>query len=137
MKAALIALSVNRAVAGAVGVTGACSADEQAALSDSATVGKAGSDCGLGAYNVLTGNFNHDKFNDCFTGKLSIGAGCSECYATNGEYAAKNCKAQCLLGWCKQGCLDCSTADEPKSALDACTGFASGSAEPCLESIAV
>merc|ERR1711907_513717 len=117
--------------------TGACSADEQAALGDSATVGKAGSDCGLAAYNVLTGNFNHDKFNDCFTGKLSIGAGCSECYATNGEYAAKNCKSACLLGWCKQGCLDCSTADEPKSALDACTGFTSGSAEPCLESISV
>merc|ERR1712110_846220 len=79
--------------------TGACSADEQAALSDSATVGKAGSDCGLGAYNVLTGAFNHDKFNTCFTGKLSIGSGCSECYAANGEFAAKNCKAACLLGW--------------------------------------
>merc|ERR1712174_47125 len=73
--------------------TGACSADEQAALSDSATVGKAGSDCGLGAYNVLTGNFNHDKFNECFTGKLSVSSGCSECYATNGEYAAKNCRS--------------------------------------------
>merc|ERR1712216_867358 len=80
--------------------------------------------------------FNHDKFNTCFTGKLSISSGCSECYATNGEFAAKNCKAACLLGWCKQGCLDCSTADEPKSALDACTGFTSGSADPCLETTA-
>merc|ERR1712232_1204543 len=113
--------------------TGACSADEQAALSDSATVGKAGSDCGLGAYNVLTGNFNHDKFNECFTGKLSVSSGCSECYAANGEFAAKNCKSACLLGWCKQGCLDCSTAAAPKAALDACTGFTSGSATPCLE----
>merc|ERR1712224_900401 len=113
---------------------GACSADEQSALSDSATVGKAGSDCGLGAYNPLTGAFNHDKFNTCFTGKLSIGSGCSECYATNGEFAAKNCKAACLLGWCKQGCLDCSTAAEPKAALDSCTGFTSGSATPCLTS---
>merc|ERR1712110_1122884 len=111
-----------------------CSADEQAALSDSATVGKAGSDCGLGAYNVLTGAFNHDKFNTCFTGKLIIGSGCSECYAANGEFAAKNCKSACLLGWCKQGCLDCSTAAAPKAALDSCTGFTSGSATPCLES---
>merc|ERR1712139_55910 len=117
--------------------TGACSADDQAALGDSATVGKAGSDCGLTAYNALTGNFNHDKFNTCFTGKLSISSGCSECYATNGEYAAKNCKAACILGWCKQGCLDCSTADGPKSALDACTGFTSGSADPCMDDISV
>jgi hypothetical protein len=112
---------------------GACSADEQTKLGDSATVGKAGSDCGLGAYNVITGAFNHDKFNDCFTGKVGISSGCSECYATNGEFAAKNCKAACLLGWCKQGCLDCSTADAPKSALDACTGFTSGSADPCMD----
>merc|ERR1712115_716904 len=116
--------------------TGACSADEQAKLSDSATVGNAGSDCGLGAYNVVTGNFNHDKFNTCFTGKLGVSSGCSECYATNGEYASKHCKSACLLGWCKQGCLDCSTADEPKSALDSCTGFTSGTAEPCLEATA-
>merc|ERR1712139_617176 len=115
--------------------SGACSADDQAALSDSATVGKAGSDCGLSAYNVLTGDFNHDKFNTCFTAKLSVSSGCSECYATNGEYAAKNCKAACLLGWCKQGCLDCSTADGPKSALDACTGFTSGSADPCMDDV--
>merc|ERR1711991_880378 len=116
---------------------GACSSDEQGKLADSATVGKSASDCGMKAYNVLTGSFNHDKFNSCFTAAVSIGATCSDCYATNGEYAAKNCKSACLLGWCKQGCLDCSTADEPKKALDACTGFTSGSAEPCLESIAV
>jgi hypothetical protein len=116
---------------------GACSADEQAKLGVSATVGKAGSDCGLGAYNVLTGNFNHDKFNSCFTDKVGISSGCSECYATNGEFAAKNCKAACLLGWCKQGCLDCSTADAPKKALDSCTGFTSGSADPCMDDVAV
>merc|ERR1712000_749771 len=116
--------------------TGACSADEQASLSDSQTVGKAGSDCGLSAYNVITGNFNHDKFNTCFTGKVGISSGCSECYATNGEYAAKNCKAACLTGWCKSGCLDCSTAAAPKAALDSCTGFTSGSATPCMESTA-
>merc|ERR1712022_65009 len=56
--------------------TGACSADDQSALSDSATVGKAGSDCGLSAYNIATGNFNHDKFNTCFAGKLGVSSGC-------------------------------------------------------------
>merc|ERR1711976_681487 len=110
---------------------GACSADDQAALSDAATVGAAGSKCGLKAFGI--GGFNHDKFNACFTGEVGVSSGCSECYAVNGEYASKNCKAACLLGWCKQGCLDCSTAAAPKAALDSCTGFTSGSADPCME----
>merc|ERR1712124_240650 len=95
-------------------------------------IGKKGGDCGKKAYSITSGKFDHDKFNDCFTAAVGISTGCSECYAANGEYGAKNCKAACLLGWCKQGCLDCSTADEPKSALDSCTGFTSGSATPCL-----
>merc|ERR1712014_121377 len=73
------------------------------------------------------------KFKECFKGKLAVSDDCSSCFADNGAYAAKNCKAACLLGWCKQGCLDCSTAAEPKAALDACTGYTSGTAEPCLE----
>merc|ERR1712203_850786 len=79
---------------------------------------------------------NQDKFNTCFVGELGVSSGCSACCASNGEYAFKNCKAACLLGWCKQGCLDCSTAAEPKAALDSCTGFTSGTAEPCLEATA-
>merc|ERR1712139_549219 len=110
---------------------GACSADDQAALSDAGTVGPAGSKCGLKAFGIS--GFNHGKFNDCFTAELGVSSGCSECYAANGEYASKNCKAACLLGWCKQGCLDCSTAAEPKAALDSCTGFTSATAEPCLD----
>ena len=35
-------------------------------------VGKAGFDCSLGEYNALTSKFNNDKFNECFTGKLSV-----------------------------------------------------------------
>merc|ERR1719237_221881 len=111
---------------------GGCSADDQAALSNPATVGAAGSKCGLKAFGIS--GFDHGKFNDCFTGEVGVSSGCSECYAVNGEYASKNCKAACLLGWCKQGCLDCSTAAEPKAALDSCTGFTSASADPCLES---
>merc|ERR1712107_517312 len=84
-------------------------------------------------YNVLTGAFNHDKFNECFTGKVSISSTCSECYAQTGEYGAKNCKAACLLGWCKQGCLDCT---KPAQDLATCAGFATGTATPCLESAA-
>merc|ERR1711991_561201 len=54
--------------------TASCTADEQATLvgMDPADLGKKANDCGTGAYNVLTGNFNHDKFNTCFTGKVSI-----------------------------------------------------------------
>merc|ERR1711920_462823 len=115
--------------------TGACSADEQSALSDAAVVGAAGSKCGLKAFGI--GGFDHDKFNACFTGAVGVSSDCSECYAANGEYASKNCKAACLLGWCKQGCLDCSTAAEPKGALDSCTGFTSGSADPCMEATVI
>ena len=32
----------------------------------------------------------------------------SECYAVTADYGFKNCKAACMLGWCKSGCLDCT-----------------------------
>merc|ERR1711907_660370 len=113
---------------------GACSADDQAAISDPDTIGKKAGDCGKSAYNVLSGNFDHDKFNGCLTAAVGISAGCSECYAVSGEFGAKNCKAACLLGWCKQGCLDC--VKPAQADLDKCTGFTSGSATPCLEASA-
>merc|ERR1712139_86027 len=87
---------------------GACSADEQAALADPQVTGKKAFDCGSKSYNIVTGNFNHDTFNDCFTASAGVSTGCSECYAVSGEYGAKNCKADCLLGWCKAGCLSCT-----------------------------
>merc|ERR1712078_819231 len=112
-------------------VTGACSADEQAALADPATTGQKANDCGTKSFNVLTGNFNHDKFNECFTASAGISTGCSECYAVSGEYGAANCKADCLLGWCKSGCLECT---KPAQAdLATCTGFATPTADPCEE----
>merc|ERR1711862_742146 len=98
-----------------------CTADDQSSLSNAAVVGAAGSKCGLKAFGIS--GFDHGKFNTCFTAEVGVSSGCSECYAANGEYASKNCKAACLLGWCKQGCLDCSTAAAPKAALDSCTGF--------------
>merc|ERR1712046_18466 len=45
-----------------------------------------------------------------------------------------NCKAKCLLGWCKQGCLDCTAPAQTD--LPTCTGIAAGSPTPCLESTA-
>jgi hypothetical protein len=48
-------------------VTGACSADEQAALADPQVVGDKANTCGTTAFNIITGKFDHDKFNSCFT----------------------------------------------------------------------
>merc|ERR1712048_223066 len=110
---------------------GSCSADEQTALADPNTVGKKAFDCGSKAYNIVTGNFNHDKFNECFTASAGVSQGCSECYAVSGEFGAKNCKADCLLGWCKAGCLDCTKPAQ--SDLGTCTGFPTPTADPCLE----
>jgi len=114
--------------------TGACSADDQKAISDPNTIGKKAGDCGKSAYEILSGKFDHDKFNACLTKSVGISSGCSECYAVSGEFGAKNCKTACLLGWCKQGCLDC--VKPAQADLDTCTGFKSGSATPCLEASA-
>jgi hypothetical protein len=113
----------------AVSAAGACSADEQAALADPQATGKKANDCGTSSYNILTGNFNHDKFNSCFTASAGISTQCSECYAATGEYGAKNCKADCLLGWCKSGCLSCT--EPAQETLAACTGFTASKADPC------
>merc|ERR1712080_566751 len=110
---------------------GACSADEQSALADPQTVGDKANSCGTTAYNFITGKFDHDKFNTCFTAAMSISATCSECYAATGEYGAKNCKADCLLGWCKSGCLSCT--EPAQETLATCTGFTAAKADPCEE----
>jgi hypothetical protein len=108
---------------------GACSADEQAALQDPQVVGKKANDCGTTAYNIITGKFDHDKFNSCFTASIGIGSACSECYAVTGDYGAQNCKADCLLGWCKSGCLTCTKPAQ--DTLATCTGFTAAVADPC------
>merc|ERR1712039_232058 len=109
-----------------------CSADDQAAIQamDDNAFGDQSNKCGTSALS-LTG-INHDKFNTCLTGAIGISSACSECYAVTADYGFKNCKAACLLGWCKQGCLDCTApaqVDLPK-----CTGIPAGSPKPCLES---
>merc|ERR1712048_661309 len=54
---------------------------------------------------------------------------CADCYAQAGKYSAANCKADCLLGWCKSGCLSCSK----QAAADAatCSGIATADVQPC------
>merc|ERR1712070_564480 len=76
---------------------------------------------------------NHDKFNTCFTASIGISSACSECYAASGEYGASNCKSACLLGWCKSGCLSCT--EPAQEDLATCTGFATGTADPCEEEL--
>merc|ERR1711964_867783 len=82
-----------------------------------------------------TGKFDHDKFNSCFTSSIGISTACSECYAATGEYGAKNCKADCLLGWCKSGCLSCTAPAQVT--LGTCSGFTAATADPCEEEVKV
>merc|ERR1712226_1186291 len=93
-----------------------------------------GNKCGKEALS-LTKGIDHDKFNSCLSSAVSISSACSECYAVTADYGFKNCKSACLLGWCKQGCLDCTAPAQTD--LPACTGIAAGSPTPCLESAAV
>merc|ERR1712048_1544403 len=64
---------------------------------------------------------------------FGISSACSECYAVTADYGFKNCKAACLLGWCKQGCLDCTAPAQVD--LPACTGIPAGSPTPCMETV--
>merc|ERR1712083_220511 len=84
----------------------------------------------MGALGVT--GINHDKFTSCVQSDLGISSGCSECYYTVADYGFKNCKAACLLGWCKSGCLMCT--QPAQDSLSGCTGFAPPVAELCLES---
>merc|ERR1712167_497858 len=109
--------------------TGACSTDDQTALADAQNVGEKQDACGKKALGLS--GIDHDKFTSCVQSDLSISAACSECYYTVADYGFKNCKAACLLGWCKQGCLDCTKPAQDD--LATCAGFATGTATPCLD----
>merc|ERR1712098_930193 len=108
-----------------------CSSADQAAiqaLGDN-TFGDKSNKCGTGALGLS--GINHDKFNSCMASSVGISTACSECYAVTADYGFKNCKAACLLGWCKSGCLSCTAPAQTD--LPACTGIAVGSPTPCLE----
>merc|ERR1712157_230975 len=112
-----------------------CSSDDQAAIQgmDANDFGDASNKCGKAALS-LTG-IDHDKFNSCLSSAISISSACSECYAVTADYGFKNCKSACLLGWCKQGCLDCTAPAQVD--LPACSGIPAGTPTPCLESTGV
>jgi hypothetical protein len=130
MKASLYFIAAPAAAAAS------CSASDQHTLMhmDVNDIGKKANDCGAEAYSMFTGAFNRDTFNSCFTKAVSISNKCSECYADSGEYGAKNCKAACLLGWCKQGCLDCTAPATKKVAECVGKGMQFDAITPCLES---
>merc|ERR1712137_1334999 len=113
--------------------TGGCSADDQAALADPQNVGEKQDACGKKALGLS--GINHDKFTSCVQSDLGISAACSECYYATADYGFKNCKAACLLGWCKQGCLDCTAPAQVD--LPACSGIPAGTPTPCMEATAV
>merc|ERR1712025_264269 len=102
-------------------------ADDQSALADAQVVGESQDKCGKKCLS-LTG-IDHDCFVSCVEGDLGISAACTECYHTVADYGFKNCKAACLLGWCKSGCLSCT--QPAQDALPACTGFSPAVAKPC------
>merc|ERR1711862_573677 len=107
--------------------TGACSTDDQAALADPQSVGDKQNKCGT--QNLGLSGIQHDCFVSCVEPDLGISAACTECYHTVADYGFKNCKAACLLGWCKSGCLSCT--QPAQDALPACTGFSPAVAKPC------
>merc|ERR1712107_589863 len=114
-------------------VTGACGADDQTALADAKTVGEKQDACGKKALGLS--GIDHDKFTSCIQSDLGISSGCSECYYTVADYGFKNCKAACLLGWCKSGCLSCT--QPAQDGLEGCTGFSPAVAAPCEDSLEV
>merc|ERR1712098_620652 len=111
--------------------TGACSADDQSALSDAQTVGDKQDACGKQAL-TLSG-IDHDKFTSCVQSDLGISSGCSECYYTVAQYGFANCKVACLAGWCKSGCLSCT--QPAQDGLPSCTGFSASTASPCDDEV--
>merc|ERR1712166_1322250 len=113
-----------------------CSADDQSVIQgmDDNDFGDASNKCGTGAYNMITGKLNGDKFKSCLKKTVAIADSCADCYVTVSQYGASKCTAPCLLVWCKQGCLDCTAPAQTD--LATCTGFAAGSPKPCLKSTA-
>merc|ERR1712050_439323 len=112
-----------------------CSSDDQSKIQalDDNTFGDKSNKCGKDALGLS--GINHDKFKSCMTTEVGISDACGECYAVTADYGFKNCKAACLLGWCKEGCLSCTAPAQAD--LPACSGIPAGSPTPCLQATAV
>ena len=112
---------------------GSCSAEDQTLIkahpgTGGDSFGKDAADCGKAAYGIFSG-FNRDTFTTCLRKKISLSAGCADCYAGAGAYGAGNCKWPCLTNWCSKGCMDCAAGNN--TALAQCTGFPATPMTPC------
>merc|ERR1739845_217119 len=79
----------------------------------------------------LTG-FNIDSYEACLVTVCHVSRSCADCLATEQDYAHSHCKAECLLGWCKQSCLDCTAPGRDAAAN--CSGWQPETPDPCLDS---
>merc|ERR1719331_1681267 len=92
--------------------------------------GAKGYRCGMRAYNIITGYFDHGAFNSCMYREVGISKGCSECYAVAGTYGSNNCKLACWRGWCEESCLSCT--DDAQTAAARCSGRPKPQVSPCV-----
>merc|ERR1712048_1232118 len=117
-----------------VSARGACTADDASKIgalpkdTSDGSFGAKSAACGKKAYSLISG-FDTEKFDSCLMDDIAMSHDCADCYAQAGKYSAANCKADCLLGWCKSGCLTCSKKAQDDSA--ACSGIATADVQPC------
>merc|ERR1712048_1548348 len=106
-----------------VSARGACTADDASKIgalpkdTSDGSFGAKSAACGKKAYSLISG-FDTEKFDQCLMDDIAVSHDCADCYAQAGKYSA----ADCLLGWCKSGCLACSKKAADDSA--ACSGIA-------------
>jgi len=62
---------------------------------------------------------------------------CLQCEAQQDPFRAENCKAECLLGWCKQSCQDCMFPDGPYNYTNPCDGTTveMTPTDPCFDNV--
>merc|ERR1712066_664419 len=120
----------------AVSARGACTADDVSKIgalpadTSDGSFGAKSAACGKKAYSLLSG-FDTEKFDQCLMDDIAVSHDCADCYAQAGKYSAANCKADCLLGWCKSGCLDCAKSATATAAT--CSGVPTAPIKACEE----
>jgi len=136
----IICLDVHTAVdtAAPAPEEGACSSDEQSLLVDSSHMDKKFAWCGIMSTFFSSwldiGEFNRDKFNDCFSSLIGISKTCSMCYGVFAAVGDGHCSSSCLFRPChNSGCRSCLELEVED--LATCTGFTP--ADPCEGNFAI
>merc|ERR1739845_92821 len=93
-----ICLDVHTTASSLGSAGGACTSDEQATLADPQEVGDKANTCGTTAFNIITGKFDHDKFNNCFSSSIGISTACAECLLQQASTAPRIAKLIACLG---------------------------------------